>query len=357
MFQEIKAKISKKDDKNKNIIIQKSQYFIIKGEQKIKEEIFINQKDNINNNLFQNQVNLQNNQINPYNNFNLLNTMNNNMMNGNNINYNMMNNINNSNNNMIFNHMNNNLNYNMMNNSFDSNMIFNNNMNNNNLMINNNMNMNFANNNINNNLQTGNQMNMINFSENNNQINNDNLSNELKKGGGPKLNVQFEKFGANINIVANVGITVHQLLKHYLKRIGKPELERNNTQLRFKHNYEILKFNDQTPIEKFFKYRLGSPNSYKITVLVPGDFQKEVIFKTSSGIQDRIYIKLEATVEQCLQEYLKGVSKKELIEKKGEINFIDKGNIIKSDEKEIVGNYFKEYEPIIMVLDPNNLIS
>ena len=75
------------------------------------------------------------------------------------------------------------------------------------------------------------------------------------------------------------------------------------------------------------------------------------------GIQDRIYIKLEATVEQCLQAYLKIVSRKELIEKKGEINFIYRGNIIKSDEKEIVGNYFKEYEPIIMVLDPNNLIS
>ena len=46
--------------------------------------------------------------------------------------------------------------------------------------------------------------------------------------------------------------------------------------------------------------------------------------------------------------------KKQLIEKNGEIYFFYKGNIIILDGKETMLNYFKEYEPIIIVLDPKN---
>ena len=209
----------------------------------------------------------------------------------------------------------------------------------------NNINLNISNSNLNN----------INSSQLFNQANNNILYDELSKGDGLKMNFRFEsEEGIKTNITANLGTTVHQLLLHYVKRIGKPELEKSK-QIRFQSDSIIkhikLCFNNQMKIEEFFR-----EINNNIKVLVPG-MSKEFIFKTSTGLINRIYIYFEETVENLLKLYFKNIEKSDSFGKEGKVIFIYNSKQIKFEEKERVNNFFKEKEPIIIVSDPENLLN
>ena len=85
------------------------------------------------------------------------------------------------------------------------------------------------------------------------------VNNYNDTGPGPKKNVIFQTTKRDCHIlVVNYGVTIDELLKRYLKRIGRPELigDKSN-KIRFLYNTEELKFGDKTTIEKCFKNALN----------------------------------------------------------------------------------------------------
>ena len=115
--------------------------------------------------------------------------------------------------------------------------------------------------------------------------------------------------------------------------------------------HKKLCFNDQMKIEKLFR----EVNNI-IKVSVPG-MSKEIIFKTSNGLINRIYIYYEDTVENLLKSYFMNIEKSDSFGKEGKVIFIYNSKQIKFEEKERVNNFFKEKEPIIIVSDPENLLN
>ena len=75
-------------------------------------------------------------------------------------------------------------------------------------------------------------------------------------GPGPKISVIFKTTqGISHILVVNYGVTIDELLKRYLKRIGRPDLigdDHKKICYLFNGGYK-LKFGDKTTVEKFFK--------------------------------------------------------------------------------------------------------
>lgn len=91
-------------------------------------------------------------------------------------------------------------------------------------------------------------MNNYNNQEFKNDINNNIIQNDI-----PKMNITFKGLRGNRkNYFFNYGTTVNKVLETFLKDIGHPELINTYDQLQFLYNAQIIKFDDQTTIEKFF---------------------------------------------------------------------------------------------------------
>ena len=96
-------------------------------------------------------------------------------------------------------------------------------------------------------------MNNYNNQEFKNDINNNIIQNKIKK-----INITFkDTIGHKKNYSFNYGTTVNKVLETFLKDIGHPELINTYDQLQFLYNAQIIKFDDQTTIEKLFC--LGDP--------------------------------------------------------------------------------------------------
>ena len=69
----------------------------------------------------------------------------------------------------------------------------------------------------------------------------------------PKINVIFQTIWGTVNsITVDFGVTINQLLKKYFERIGRPELIRQDNTINFTFNARKIKFDDETPVEKYF---------------------------------------------------------------------------------------------------------
>ena len=72
-------------------------------------------------------------------------------------------------------------------------------------------------------------------------------------GSGPKINVIFRNTRGDCHsLVVNYGVTIDELLKEYLKRIGRPDLIGDN-RISYIWNASKLKFGDKTTVEKYFR--------------------------------------------------------------------------------------------------------
>ena len=49
------------------------------------------------------------------------------------------------------------------------------------------------------------------------------------------------------------GTTIHDLIKKYFLNIGKPDLINNKKDICFLSNAKTIQFDDETPIEQYFK--------------------------------------------------------------------------------------------------------
>ena len=107
--------------------------------------------------------------------------------------------------------------------------------------------------------------------KNNNQINEININdfaNNIRDNNNyhlKKFNIIFKNLsGQTTTLVTQPGITMHELLLNYMKKIGKSEseirdiinLNNNNKKLFFDfNNYNItINFNDNTKVEEFFAH-------------------------------------------------------------------------------------------------------
>ena len=115
-----------------------------------------------------------------------------------------------------------------------------------------------------NNKENNNNYNSPNYLKNNNNFNFPNQINNLNINqfgydmniSGPKINIIFQEKTDpphSTTLVVNYGTTVDQLLTKFLVKVNKPELIGLKEKVQFIYNLGTLEFEDQTPVEKFFK--------------------------------------------------------------------------------------------------------
>ena len=69
-----------------------------------------------------------------------------------------------------------------------------------------------------------------------------------------KINFIFKTTqGVRRVLLVEHGTTIHDLIKKYFAIMGKPELINNKKDICFLSNARTMKFDDQTPIEQYFK--------------------------------------------------------------------------------------------------------
>ena len=84
------------------------------------------------------------------------------------------------------------------------------------------------------------------------------MANSEENQPGPKLNIVFNTTQGTLhNLVLPYGTTISQAIEKYLNRVGRPDLFGKPDQLCFLVNAQKLQFNDQTPIEQYFKNNLN----------------------------------------------------------------------------------------------------
>ena len=204
----------------------------------------MNQGKNTINNMNINSPGFMNNNFNPNMNMNnmKMNNMNNMNMNMNNMNMNNMNNMNMNNMNM------------MNNNNFMQNMQFPNMMMNNNYYPMNNMNNMMMNNNFMPNMNTfgiSDEEWMKGF-----KMAVDDIYNKNEEDSGPKMKIIFRTTqGKETDLTVKTDLTIDELLKKYLKTVGRPELIKDKAKkICFLFNALQLKFGDNTSVGSYFKY-------------------------------------------------------------------------------------------------------
>ena len=69
-----------------------------------------------------------------------------------------------------------------------------------------------------------------------------------------KINFIFKTTqGVRRVLLVDHGTTIHDLIKKYFEVMGKPDLINNKEDICFLSNARTMKFDDQTPIEQYFK--------------------------------------------------------------------------------------------------------
>ena len=220
-------------------------------------------------------------------------------------------------------------------------------------MMNNNIMPNMMNNNIIQNM-------MNNPNENNNWIgfNQMNIGEPIiNKDPIQKFNVIFtDPRGYTNNILVDFGTTINELLEKYVKIISRPDLIGENSRIVFTYNVKRIGFGDQTKVESLSL----SPN-IRIQVNTLDNFcyrRKNISFKTTCGINNKLNIIENGEIGWLLKYYLVVVKKPELIRDiNNKIVFLYQGNKIESNNRTPICDFFEnDNNPTIVVNDPNFLI-
>ena len=202
---------------------------------------------------------------------------------------------------------------------------------------------------------------MINGNINQRELNKD--PNDMQNKMRPKITVSFKNGeGLITNLIVDYGISIKNLFILYLRKINKQDLIGvNNISniISFFYDGKKIRLGDETPVNIYFKGCYNPIIYVKFTGSEDIRKSRNIKFKTTSG--HIIYRNLldNLTIKQVLDEYLEEVNKKELIDdNSNKICFLYNGNKIKSEDMNLkVFEFFKnDFNPIIVVNDPNNLI-
>ena len=221
-------------------------------------------------------------------------------------------------------------------------------------MMNNNIMPNMMNNNIIQNM-------MNNPNENNNWMgfNQMNIGEHIiNKDPIQKINVIFmDQRGYKNNFSVDFGTTINELLEKYVKIISRPDLIGENNMIVFTYNAKRIGFGDQTKVVE----SLNLSSHIRIQVNTLDDvcyIRKNISFKTTCGINNKLEIIDIRPIGWLLKYYLVVVKKPELIRDiNNKIVFLYQGNKIESNNLTPIYDFFKnDNNPIIEVNDPNFLI-
>ena len=172
-----------------------------------------------------------------------------------------------------------------------------------------------------------------------------------------KFNVIFrDERGYKNNISVDFGTTINELLEKYVKIISRPDLIGENSRIVFTYNAKIIGFGDQTKVESLF---LSSHIRIQVNTLDDVCYiRKNISFKTTCGINNKLNINDIGSIGWLLKYYLVVVKKPELINDiNNKIVFLYQGNKIESNNLTPIYDFFKnDNNPIIEVNDPNFLI-
>ena len=172
-----------------------------------------------------------------------------------------------------------------------------------------------------------------------------------------KINIIFvETSGNRTNIAANIDTTVNELLEKYLTKIQRPDLIGEDGIIAFIYNANRLYFGDMNKIGTIFKNCTFSKvcvNSFKNKK----NQYKNIIFKTSKGITNKLSVNFEKPIGWLLKYYLVVVKKPELIKDNNNIYFLANAAKIDFNNRKAIKEFFKyENNPTINIYDPCYLI-
>ena len=206
-----------------------------------------------------------------------------------------------------------------------------------------------------------------------------------------KINIIFvETSGNRTNIAANIDTTVNELLEKYLTKIQRPDLIGEDGIIAFIYNANRLYFGDMNKIGTIFKNfsfskvrwckMLSGFNFYEVKIkklksgktyiwiacsftVCVNSFKnkknqyKNIIFKTSKGITNKLSVNFERPIGWLLKYYLVVVKKPELIKDNNNIYFLANAAKIDFNNRKAIKEFFKyENNPTINIYDPCYLI-
>ena len=172
-----------------------------------------------------------------------------------------------------------------------------------------------------------------------------------------KINIIFvETSGNRTNIAANIDTTVNELLEKYLTKIQRPDLIGEDGIIAFIYNANRLYFGDMNKIGTIFKncsFSKVCVNSFKNKK----NQYKNIIFKTSKGITNKLSVNFERPIGWLLKYYLVVVKKPELIKDNNNIYFLANAAKIDFNNRKAIKEFFKyDNNPTINIYDPCYLI-
>ena len=170
-----------------------------------------------------------------------------------------------------------------------------------------------------------------------------------------------DNHGVKVEIIFNKKKTIKELIKKYLKKVNHSELtdiERKD-EIQFIYNQKKLECDDNTKIENYFNIEnnpIIQVNDFDGLLITEPIKEYNITFKTSLGYKYILDFSVGSKIERIIYEYLYYIDHPELINNRNNIKFLYNGEII--NEKITARKCFKnETEPIIFVLDTNNLLT
>ena len=201
---------------------------------------------------------------------------------------------------------------------------------------------------------------MNNPNENNNWIgfNQMNIGEPIINVNPTKMfNVIFQSDQGKKIIIVDNDTTINMVFVKYLKSISRPDLIGENDIISFLYNGKKINFSEQTKVGSFF---LDNPNPIIVVHVVDRmTITKNISFKTTYGINNKLAIVEKWPIGWLLKYYLVFVKKPELINDiNNKIVFLYKGYKIESNNRTPIMDFFKnDNKPTIVVYDQNCLIN
>jgi len=171
-----------------------------------------------------------------------------------------------------------------------------------------------------------------------------------------------DNHGLKVEIIFNKKKTIKDLIEKYLQIVEHKELtdiERKD-EIQFIYNQKKLECDDNTILEYYFQNDnnpIIQVNDFDGLLITESIYQYNITFKTSLGYKYILDFFVGSKIERIIYEYLYCINHPELINNRNNIiKFLYNGEII--NEKITARKCFKnETNPIIIVLDTNNLLT
>ncbi len=172
------------------------------------------------------------------------------------------------------------------------------------------------------------------------------------------INIIFKTSqGLTTKMTYSYGTTINEVLKNYLKQVGRPDLiEDKGRKITFLHNATQLKFGDQTTVEKYFKSDNQSVTVDDINNIIGPAL--EIIFNSTNGSHWEMVFGSAMSIDELLTQFFKNIDKPELKSKiPKKLCFFFNATKLNPGDKTFIGHFFKyNNRPKVVINDIYNLL-